>query len=64
LLEKKYLEPDERRHTCLAVGWINPSLTFFAVLVTVEVNHPNPFVSAATGSFCKSSSPGSAFSSF
>lgn len=49
-------EGEERRIlTLLAVGWMYPSLTVLAVLVTVDVNHPNPFVIAATESFCHSS---------
>lgn len=42
-----------------AVGWMYPSLTFLAVLVTVDVNQPKPLVSAATGSRCTSSRLGS-----
>lgn len=40
------------------MGWIYPSLTLFAVFPTVVVNHPKPFVKAATGSLCRSSRPG------
>jgi len=46
------------RPTCLAVGWIKSSLIPLAVFVTVDVNHPNPFVNAATGSFCSSPKSG------
>lgn len=46
--------------TFAAVGWIYPSLTVLAVLPTVLVNQPKPLVSACSGSFCKSSKPGSA----
>lgn len=38
-------------HTFAAVGWIQPSLTFLACLPTAPANQPNPFVSAAIGSF-------------
>lgn len=40
------------------MGWIHPSFTVFAPLPTVVVNQPNPFVSAATGSFWNSPTPG------
>lgn len=45
--------------TFAAVGCIYPSLTVLAVFPTVVVNHPKPFVNAATGSLCRSSKPGS-----
>ena len=44
--------------TFCAVGFTQPSFTFLAPLPTVLVNHPNPFVSAATGSRWNSSTPG------
>jgi hypothetical protein len=47
-----------RGSTFAAVGCIYSSLTLFAVFPTVVVNQPNPFVNAATGSFCRSSKPG------
>jgi hypothetical protein len=52
----------EEENTLAAVGCTHPSLTFLAVLPTVVVNHPNPLLNAATGSFCKSSNPGNAAS--
>ena len=48
------------QYTFCAVGCIHPSLTVLAPFPTVVVNHPNPFVNAATGSFWNSSTPGNA----
>jgi len=61
--EKKKKKKIMQKPTCLAVGWIKSLLTVLAVFVTVDVNQPKPLLSAATGSFCSSSSPGRAAAS-
>jgi hypothetical protein len=49
-----------KRHTFCMPGFTQPSYPVLPTLLTLAPSHPNPFVSAATGSFWKSSRAGGA----